>query len=646
MVGISRKFLTITAGVEVASEGRRYVVTNVMTSSSVLAKDLGTGESKRLRVETLSRILEPDDDQTRAERDLALYTDEEWAEGQRRLEVIKPLLQMPVRSRSDVESIATAAGVHFTTLYKWLKAFLSSGHVSALVPTKSGRRTGTRMLSQDLEEVIRSVIEDKYLSIDRGTAQDVVDEVKKRCKQMKLKAPSHITIRARIKDIPVALALRKRGRRDDARDQYQPIRGSFPGADHPYSVIQIDHTPANVIVVDEVSRLPIGRPYLTLAIDVRSRLVAGLYLSMDPPSAVAVGLCLSQAICQKRDYLINLGVAGDWPAWGVMGKVHCDNAKEFRSRALSRACEDYGIDLQYRMKKTPHYGGHIERLMGTAARIFLGLPGKTFSNPAQRKGYDSDAKAAMTLKELEAYLVDYIVNKYHRNLHTGIQMTPLAAWERGLSGSATEAGIGLLPIPEDPMRVQLDFMPYEERTIQRYGYQLDKVHYYDRVLDRYINSLEPGTKTKQKYLVRRDPRDISVTYFLDPQDNRYTAVPYRNTGFPAISLWELNAANEALKQDGLKDVDEDQIFATVDRLRQRVDDSLNATKKARSARRSAARRPPGTRPTAAVQPERSVPIPAAANEESIHGYNPPRPSRIEDDASDEPITPFQVSLKR
>lgn len=646
MVGISRKFLTVTAGVEVTSEGRRYVVTNVMTPSSVLAKDLGTGESKTLRVETLSRIIEADEDQACAERDLCLYSDEEWAEGQRRLEVIKPLLDMPVRSRLDVEAIAKSAGVHFTTLYKWLKAFLLSGHVSSLVPTKVGRRTGTRMLSQDLEEVIRTVIEEKYLSIDRGTAQDVVDEVKKRCRQMGLKAPSHITIRARITDIPKALALRKRGRRDDARDQYQPIRGPFPGADHPYSVIQIDHTPANVIVVDEVSRLPIGRPYLTLAIDVKTRIVAGLYLSMDPPSSAAVGLCLSLAICQKREYLANLGVAGDWPAWGVMGKVHSDNAKEFRSRTLSRACEDYGIDLQYRMKKTPHYGGHIERLMGTAARIFLGLPGKTFSNPAERKGYNSDAKAAMTLKELEAYLVDYIVNKYHKTLHSGIGKTPLAAWERGLAGSATEPGIGLLPIPEDPLRVQLDFMPYEERTIQRYGYQLDKVHYYDSVLDRYVNSIDPRTKNKVKYLIRRDPRDISVTYFLDPEDNRYTAVRYRNAGFPAISLWELNAANDMLRQEGLKDVNEDQLFATVDRLRQRVDDALNATKKARSARRSAARRPPGTRPTAAVQPERTVPVPSAANDESIHGRIAQPRSTFDDDPFSEPITPFQVSLKR
>lgn len=646
MVGISRKFFAVEPGVEVTSDGRRYAVTQVMTPHSVLAKDLGTGETKSLRIETLSRIVEPSQTDEVAERDLALYSEAEWAEGQRRLQVIKPLLAKPVRSRSEVEALAANAGVHFTTLYKWLKAYLLSGHVSSLVPSKVGRKVGTRMLTADQEEVIRSSIEDKYLSNDRGTAQNVVDEVEIRCKRLRIKVPNHNTVRMRIRELPKAMALRKRGLRDDARDQYQPIRGAFPGADHPYSVVQIDHTPANVIVVDEVSRLPIGRPYLTLAIDVKTRMVVGIYLSMDPPSSVAVGICLSQAICTKREYLANLGVAGDWPVWGVMGKVHCDNAKEFRSRTLMMACQDYNIDLQYRMKKTPHYGGHIERLMGTAAKIFLGLPGKTFSNPKQRKGYDSEQKAAMTLREVEAYFVDYIVNKYHKGLHSAISMTPFAAWERGLLGTQDSPGIGLPPMPEDPMRVQLDFMPYEERTIQRYGYQLDKIHYYDSVLDRYINSVDDETKAKRKFIVRRDPRDISVTYFLDPADNRYSAIKYRNSSHPAVSLWEINAAAAALKEQGMKDVNEDQLFETVDRLRQRVDDALKATKGAKAARRSAERRPPGNRPRPANQPERSVPIPITAGDSSVHASAKPVTVHIEEDPFAEPITPFHVSLSR
>jgi transposase InsO family protein len=45
-------------------------------------------------------------------------------------------------------------------------------------------------------------------------------------------------------------------------------------------VVQIDHTSVDVIVVDERDRLPLGRPCLTLAIDVATRVVLGFSVSL------------------------------------------------------------------------------------------------------------------------------------------------------------------------------------------------------------------------------------------------------------------------------------------------------------------------------------------------------------------------------
>jgi putative transposase len=45
-------------------------------------------------------------------------------------------------------------------------------------------------------------------------------------------------------------------------------------------VLQIDHTPVDVIVVDQQKRLPIGRPLLTLAIGVKTRMIAGFHVFM------------------------------------------------------------------------------------------------------------------------------------------------------------------------------------------------------------------------------------------------------------------------------------------------------------------------------------------------------------------------------
>jgi putative transposase len=71
--------------------------------------------------------------------------------------------------------------------------------------------------------------------------------------------------------------------------------------------VQVDHTPVDVIVVDERHRLPIGRPYLTVAIDVCSRCVVGLVVTLEAPSATSVGLCLAHMVTDKRAWLERLG---------------------------------------------------------------------------------------------------------------------------------------------------------------------------------------------------------------------------------------------------------------------------------------------------------------------------------------------------
>jgi putative transposase len=308
-----------------------------------------------------------------------------------------------------------------------------------------------------------------------------------------------------------------------------------------------------------------------------------------------------------------------------------DNGKEFRGGVLKRACEEHGIDLQWRPALLPHFGGHIERLMGTVGREFHKLPGTTFSNPLKRRGYDSDAQSALTLRELERHLIDFIVNVYHQRVHSELGVSPRKRWEQGVFGDDLNAGTGIFPVPGDPLRIRLDFMPYFERSVQQYGVQIDNISYYDPVLDPYINAADPDNpKLKRQFLVRRDPRDISKIYFLDPADNRYTAVPYRNIGLPAMSAWELKTVQSTLKESGRRDVDEELIFEALGRMRANVEDAKQRTK---TARRQATRNPKQSSP---VVPRLVGPAPAAS-----------QGAQVEEDPFAAPIKPFdEVSLSR
>lgn len=609
-------FFIAAPGVNVLSGGKQYEITHVISADSVLAKNVETGKPERLKIESLQACQSGQHNpaQTFAPhppgaevRDVALFDDEQWTEAQRRLNAIKPLLENPVRTREEVAAQGAKVGVHPSTLYKWLKQFQDSGQVSALVAQKRGRRLGVRLIDPLVEKIIESAIDDIYLKKQRFKPQDVVEEVLRLCRTAKIEAPHPNTVRARITTYGVnhpANVLRKRGHRDVARNRYAPILGAFPGATAPYSVVQVDHTEADIILVDEVNRKPIGRPWLTLAIDTHSRMVAGIYLTFEKPSAASVGMCLAQAICTKRDYLASLEVGGEWSVWGVMRTVHTDNAKEFRGNVLRRACEEYDIDLQWRPVLLPHFGGHIERLMGTMANQIRKLPGTTFSNPVQRRGYDSEKQSAMSLKEFERYIVDFIVNVYHQRVHSELGMSPKRKWEIGISGTAEQPGVGLFAAPSDPLKVRLDFMPFFMRSVQQYGVQIDNISYYEPVLDPYINAIDPkNPKTKLEFLIRRDPRDISKVYFLDPGTGQYIALNYRNIGLPPMSAWELREITATLKAQGRKDIDEHLIFDALDRMRERIEEAKLKTK---AARRQATRIPAAVKPVDSRFPAKAV----------------------------------------
>ena len=117
---------------------------------------------------------------------------------------------------------------------------------------------------------------------------------------------------------------------------------------------------------------------------------------------------------------------------------------------------------------------------------------------------------------------------------------------------------------------------------------LDDICYYDDVLRPWINAPDPDDSSKKrKFIVRRDPRDISTLHFFDPELRRYYEIPYRDLSHPCLSVWELRAVRGRLKKDGQKAVDEAQIFAGYEQMT-RIEQ--NATKQTKSTRRNEQRR--------------------------------------------------------
>ena len=582
---LARQTLSLDIGSIVSCRGRDWRVTHVPGPDHVLAQEVETGSRDRL---TVQEILDeasspPDIRQTEvAERpDLSEFTDEQWAEATRRYKIIETLVDKEGLSRSDVTETAKRSGNSASTLYRWIGDYRTTRQISALIPARRGPKKGTRRLDPNAEIVIRTVIEDTLLTKQRRKASTAIVEIRKRCRSAGIAPPPESTIRRRFAEIPAAAMLRRRGQKEEAANRFRPIIGHFPGADRPLAVVQMDHTKLDVIVVDDTTRRPLGRPYITVALDVYSRMVLGFYVSMEAAGAMAAGLCLTMAILPKDRFLSDLGVPGKWPAYGLMRSVHLDNAKEFRGNVLKRAFDEYAIDLKLRPAKTPHFGGHIERFMGRLADLMHTLPGTTFSSPSKRKGYDAENEATLTLGEVERFITEFIVNVYHCEFHEGIRMTPIDRWSSAIAGDDLMPGMGLPRIPADARKLAIDFLPFEERTIQKYGLVIEGIHYYHEVLSPLIGSRDPATGRPRKYVVRYDPRDMSQVYLSDPDTASTHPIPYRDTSRPKASLWSIRQATAEARRRGLATVDEDAIFAALDRQDALVAEAAATTKDVR-----------------------------------------------------------------
>lgn len=513
-----------------------------------------------------------------------LAKDKEWDKAVERFELIRPLLDLPGRAASDVQHVADAVGKSVTTIYRWLTRFEETGLVSSLLRTPRSDKGGQR-LNEEIEQIISLQIQQYYLKQERPSVLKLYQRVKQECLDADLEPPHKNTVYARARALERREVLRKRYSPKLAREKFEPLRGQFPGADYPNAVVQIDHTKVDVIVVDEEHRLPIGRPYLTLALDVATKLVTGFRMTLDPPGASSAGLCIAHAAMRKEHWLAKRDILAEWPIYGKMQKIHVDNAKEFRGNMLRRACDQHGIILEHRPKGQPNYGPHIER----AFRTFMGecqsLPGTTFSNVQAKMDYDSEGRACLTLAELELWFTIFVVYCYHHRSHKGInEVPPVKLYHQFVHGSSTQPGIGLPAPIDDEENFRLDFTPYVERTVQRQGVVIDNIHYYAPILRRWIEADEPGSSKARKFIFARDPRDISVVYFLDPSTHIYSAIPYLNSTRPAISLWELRAVLKQLKEDPSNHVDEELIFQGIRKMREVEEAAIEKTRLAKQQR--------------------------------------------------------------
>ena len=137
-----------------------------------------------------------------------------------------------------------------------------------LTARTSARYTvGARRIDTRLAQVIAEVIRDMYLTKVRAKQEEAVRQVGLRCASERRDPPSRKAILTRVRALDTREVTKACLQSSEAASLVDSVPGTYR-VDNALEVVQIDHTPVDVIAVDEAHRLPIGRPWLTLAIDV------------------------------------------------------------------------------------------------------------------------------------------------------------------------------------------------------------------------------------------------------------------------------------------------------------------------------------------------------------------------------------------
>lgn len=525
--------------------------------------------------------------------------EQEWLEAYRRAEAIREFLADQPARLSGVGRLASQLELSRATTYRLIKRYRDSGTVMSLISRKRGRREGFRTLDEKREQIILDAIRKVYLQRLKPSFAQLMREIQIECLSAGVQPPHIRTVKDRLDDIDLHTQATKRGVRNVAMATKATPSSIKP--DRPLEVIQIDHTRADVFVVDEETREPIGRPWLTLAIDVCSRMVAGFYLSMDAPSCLSTSLCLLHMVFDKSAWLKDRDIQESWPVAGLPTSLHVDNGPDFKSRAFRRGCANAGIKIRWRPPGKPHFGGHIERLIGRQMGSLQLLPGTTFSNIDERGDYNSKRHAALTLRELERFIALDIVGSYHQSIHSALERPPIAVWREYEDKTP-------LRLPQDRMRFWLTFLPEQERSLLRTGIHLFGLRYWSPALQADL------ARSREKLLVKYDPRDMARIFVQRPSGS-FVEARYADLTLPSVSLWEVRAARRVLKAKGRREVDMRVIIQTALAQRALVDDSVRKTSTHRC-----------------TKPARSKSTISESNKDSLRGIDSSRPTSLVQDA--------------
>ena len=411
------------------------------------------------------------------------------------------------------------------TVVRWRKRYIeSNGDIASLINKQHKKGNREKRIHGDekfFEEALERFLDAKRPSVTTAHKyyKDLILIENETIIEGKIPIISYNAFNKRIKSLPpYPTAVARHGK--FMADQWFAYCSSHIPPTRILERVEIDHTPLDLILLDDELLIPLGRPYLTLLVDVFSGCVLGFHLSYKAPSYVSAAKAIVHAIKPKSFEHMDITLQNDWPCFGNIENLVVDNGAEFWSKNLEHACHEAGINIQYNAVRKPWLKPFIERFFGEINQsLLIDIPGKTFSNILEKEDYKPEKDAIMRFSTFVEEFQRWIVDIYHQDSNSRETRIPIQRWQQGF-----EVYPPLTMSADDEERFNVLMYISDERTLTRNGFKFEELMYDSTALADYRKRY-PQTKNTVKKLIKVDPDDISKIHVYLEELDGYLEVP-------------------------------------------------------------------------------------------------------------------------
>ena len=335
---------------------------------------------------------------------------------------------------------------------KWIKNYEKKGKLG-IIPRR--HRCGNRKERYDRpgEYALYVDFARRFLKGERPTHKLIYDDLKVEIKKLntvrRLKSQPDMrlpdidylrTLIARLSPFDVDAA---RHLDEHAKRRFHPSRGGIPGLFRPMQRVEVDdwETHLHVLAVEAElwdfispelqAEAEKTRCTLSAAICCVTRVLPAVVLSLGPHS-VNTATLLRMCMMDKTPLALSIGCETPYEYCGRPYELAGDEGSAILNARTHGICEAAGVEYLCPQIETPQQRAKIERMFQTLEiRSLLRFSGRAFSNPVVRGKYQAEARACVTVNELAALILRFIVDHYHNSPHSGLDgETPRHCWLR------------------------------------------------------------------------------------------------------------------------------------------------------------------------------------------------------------------------